>query len=238
MHTLNDFYDMSPRMNTMPSFVAAYANKVLLHAKPMPPFPLAPFSIPSFPSRHIYTQVTSSSVPASASMNISETYSMTFPASIHFQKHMDTIAASTDVSCIFKVDPDFGNVLALWQAAKQVVLGFEAQGKMPLNSFMAMRFVRGSQVNLSPFKGDPSKDVFAAIEVSSGHGALDFTQDLTKEDSESFVEQLFDAWAAIEDVRAFWVCCAPVAGAVCVCIRVGQTSLCLPSTCGRPTHLS
>ena len=43
-----------------------------------------------------------------------------FPASIHFQKHMDTVAASTDVSCIFKVDPDFDNVLRLWAAAKQV----------------------------------------------------------------------------------------------------------------------
>lgn len=145
-------------------------------------------------------------MPASAATNISETYPMTFPASIHFQKHMDAISASTDVSCIVKVAPDFGNVLELWAAARQVVLRFERQGKMPLNSFMAMRFVRGSTVNLSPFKGDPARDVFAAIEVSAGHGALDFTNDLTKDqkDGQAFVEQLYDAWAEIEDVSAVW----------------------------------
>ena len=44
--------------------------------------------------------------------------------------------------------------------------------------------------------------MFAAIEVSSGYGALDFTNDLAKAQGKSFVEELFKAWAAIQDVRA------------------------------------
>lgn len=87
----------------------------------------------------------------------------------------------------------------MWSAARSLVEKYEAKDLAPVNSFIAMRFTKGSDVNLSPFKGKPD-DVYAALEVSAARQTIDYSQLTSSKTGTTFVEDLLKAWTTILDV--------------------------------------